>query len=60
MEEFGPVQIMVVGFRETNFQGRVLAELKRLKELDIVRLVDLVVVTKDDAGDDPGRGAQST
>ena len=22
MEEFGPVQIMVVGFRETNFQGR--------------------------------------
>ena len=51
MEEFGPVQIMVVGFRETNFQGAVLAELKRLKEHDIVRLVDLVVVTKDDAGE---------
>ena len=51
MEEFGPVQIMVVGFRETNFQGEVLAELKRLKELDIVRLVDLVVVTKDTGGE---------
>jgi uncharacterized membrane protein len=51
MEEFGPVQIMVVGFRETNFQGGVLTELKRLKELDIVRLVDLVVVTKDDDGE---------
>jgi uncharacterized membrane protein len=51
MEEFGPVQIMVVGFRETNFQGAVLAELKRLKEADIVRLVDLVVVSKDTAGE---------
>jgi uncharacterized membrane protein len=51
MEEFGPVQIMVVGFRETNFQGEVMAELKRLREADIVRLVDLVVVSKDTAGE---------
>jgi uncharacterized membrane protein len=54
MEEFGPVQIMVVGFRETNFQGAVMAELKRLKDADIVRLVDLVVVSKDVDGEIAG------
>jgi uncharacterized membrane protein len=51
MEEFGPVQILVVGFQETNFQGQVLDELKRLTDEGIVRLVDLAVVSKDDAGD---------
>lgn len=47
MEEFGPVQILVVGFDGTNFEGHVLPELRRLRELDIIRLVDLVVVAKD-------------
>jgi uncharacterized membrane protein len=51
MEEFGPVQIMVVGFEDPNFQGEVLSELRRLKEADIVRVVDLVVVAKDTAGE---------
>lgn len=51
MEEFGPVQILVVGFQETNFQGQVLDELKRLTDEGIVRLVDLAVVSKDEAGD---------
>lgn len=48
MEEFGPVQIMVVGFEKPNFQGEVLAELRRLREQDLIRLVDLVVVAKDE------------
>jgi uncharacterized membrane protein len=48
MEEYGPVQIMVVGFENPNFQGEVLAELKRLREQDLIRLVDMVVVAKDD------------
>jgi uncharacterized membrane protein len=47
MEEFGPVQVMVVGFGKANFEGKVLSELKRLKALDIVRLNGLVVVEKD-------------
>ena len=47
-EEYGPVQIMVVGFEKPDFRGDVLAELKNLKERDLVRLVDLVVVQKDD------------
>ena len=47
MEEYGPVQIMVVGFEEASFQGEILPELKRLREHDIIRLVDPVVVSKD-------------
>ena len=48
---FGPVQILVVGFETDALSGKVLAELKRLREADLVRLVDLLVVAKDDAGD---------
>jgi len=48
-DELGPVQIMVVGFEKPDFQGNVLAELKRLKEADLIRLVDLVVVQKDES-----------
>ena len=48
MDEIGPVQIMVVGFEKPNFQGEVLEELKRLREHDMIRLIDLVVVAKDE------------
>ena len=51
MDEFGPVQIMVVGFEDPNFSGEILRELRRLKDEDIVRVVDLVVVKKDETGD---------
>jgi len=43
---FGPVQMLVVGFAGTEFTGEIMAELTRLKEADIVRLVDLIVVRK--------------
>ena len=48
---FGSVQVLVLGFEGNNFQGKILAELTRLREADIVRLVDLVVVVKDEDGD---------
>ena len=51
MEEFGPVQILVVGFGTTEFKGEILSELRRLRDLDIVRLVDLVAVAKDTEGE---------
>ena len=51
MEEFGPVQILVVGFGTTEFKGDILPELQRLKDLDIIRLIDLVVVAKDKEGE---------
>jgi uncharacterized membrane protein len=44
----GPVQLLVVGYGEDAvFDGTVLDELHRLSEQDVVRLVDLLVVTKD-------------
>ena len=51
MEELGPVQIMVVGFEDPNFTGEVLSELRRLKDADLLRVVDLVVVAKDADGE---------
>ena len=49
--EFGPVQMLVVGFEHGKFEGEILAELKRLREQDIIRLVDLLFVNKDDDGE---------
>jgi uncharacterized membrane protein len=51
MEEFGPVQILVIGFEGGRFSGAILEELRRLREHDVVRLVDLLFVTKDADGE---------
>jgi len=42
----GPVQLLVVGFDQPDFSGEVLAELERLRESDVVRVIDLLVVHK--------------
>jgi hypothetical protein len=42
----GPVQLLVIGFDRPDFSGEVLAELERLRESDLVRVVDLLVVQK--------------
>ena len=42
----GPVQLLVVGFDRPDFSGEVLAELERLRESDVVRVIDLLVVHK--------------
>jgi uncharacterized membrane protein len=46
----GPVQILVVGFDDAEFKGTIRAELERLKEQDVVRLIDLIAVRKDHDG----------
>lgn len=46
----GPVQMLVVGFNEPDFRGEILKELDRLREDDVIRLIDLVVVKKDNDG----------
>ncbi len=48
--EFGPVQMLVVGFEHGKFEGKILEELRRLREHDIVRLVDLLFVHHDQEG----------
>jgi len=48
--ELGPVQLLVVAFDRPDFDGAVLAELDRLRESDVVRVIDLLVVGKDADG----------
>jgi Family of unknown function (DUF6325) len=46
----GPVQLLVIAFANGKFDGRVLEELRRLREQDAVRLLDLLFVSKDEDG----------
>ena len=50
MDSIGPVQLLVVGFDEPNFDGSILAELSRLKDAELVRIIDAIVVDKDADG----------
>ena len=58
----GPVQVLVVGFDQPKFSGEVLAECVRLREAGIVRLVDLLLLSRTEDGrletlGAPGAGA---
>jgi hypothetical protein len=48
--DLGPVQLLVIAFANGEFDGRVLEELRRLRERDAVRLLDLLFVSKDEDG----------
>lgn len=45
-----PVQVLVVGFEEPTFSGEVLAELSRLRAAGVVRLVDVLLVSRGEDG----------
>jgi uncharacterized membrane protein len=47
----GPVQLIVLGFNHPNFHGEVIAELERLHENGMVRVIDSIAVYKDADGD---------
>ena len=47
----GPVQMLIVGFEGDKFDGSIMEELDRLKEHDIVRLIDLLFVKKNEDGE---------
>jgi hypothetical protein len=47
----GPIQLLVVGFDEGRFRGEILPELERLRELDVIRIVDLLFLRCDDNGE---------
>ena len=46
----GPVQILVIGFDEPTLTGKIREELDKLRDHDVVRLIDALVVVKDDDG----------
>jgi uncharacterized membrane protein len=48
---YGPVQMLVLEFDRPRFEGEILPELERLKETGVVRLIDLLFVTKTDEGE---------
>ena len=43
--------MLVLGFAEPNFTGKIAAELDRLREHEFVKIVDALVVNKDDDGE---------
>ena len=47
----GPVQLIVLGFDHPDFHGEVIAELERLRESDMVRVIDSIAVYKDADGE---------
>ena len=47
----GPVQLIVLGFSQPNFHGEIIAELERLRESDMVRVIDSLAVYKDAEGE---------
>ena len=47
----GPVQLIVLGFDHPDFHGEVIAELERLRENDMVRIIDSIAVYKDADGE---------
>ena len=47
---FGPIQIWTFAFDGNRFRGEILPELDRLKDTEVIRMLDLLVVRKDAAG----------
>jgi uncharacterized membrane protein len=47
----GPVQLIVLGFDHPDFHGEVIQELERLRESDMVKVIDALAVHKDAEGE---------
>ncbi len=46
----GPIDYIIVGFRETNFTGDILKELDKANKNGTIKVLDLAVITKDRYG----------
>jgi uncharacterized membrane protein len=47
----GPIQVFVIGFDEFDATGAIMAELRRVRKRGVIRIVDVLFVQKDDAGE---------
>ena len=47
----GPSEYIIVGFPGNKFNGKIAPELAKLIDSGLIRILDLVVITKDDAGE---------
>jgi uncharacterized membrane protein len=50
IESMGPIQMTSLAFPGNRFKGEILPELEKLKKAGIVRIVDLLLVRKDELG----------
>ena len=50
MEAMGQIQMLSIAFPGNHFRGEILPELERLKKAGIVRVLDLLLVRKDELG----------
>ena len=46
----GPLEYLVVGFEGNRFTGQILSELRAAQEKGIIRVIDLLLLTKDESG----------
>jgi len=49
--DLGPVQLLVVSFDHPDFHGQIAAELGKLTDANLVRVLDAIVVNKDEDGE---------
>ncbi len=49
--KLGPVQLLVIAFEDGHFEGRILDELRKLRGHEIIRMIDLLFVARDEQGD---------
>jgi len=50
----GPLEYLVIGFEGNNFRGEIMPELDRLRHEGIIRVLDLLFVKRDEAGEVSG------
>lgn len=49
--KIGPIQFIAIGFENPNFRGQILDELDAIRGRGVIRLIDLLFVYRDAAGD---------
>ncbi len=47
----GPIEYIIVGFPGSKFNGQIAPELAKLIDSRLVRILDLVIISKDESGD---------
>ena len=51
LKNIGPLQILAVAFHRPDFKGKIREELQKLRDQKFVRIVDGLVIQKNDAGE---------
>jgi uncharacterized membrane protein len=48
---YGPVEYIIIGFPGNQFKGEIVPELVNLVEAGLIRILDLVIISRNEAGD---------